>query len=53
MFKKCLVGRKNVDISLLWAPMPSTLRTTGLMNVNIYQMARKIRICIRVDNKAL
>ncbi len=30
MFKKYMVGRKNVDISLLWAAKPSTLRTTGL-----------------------
>ncbi len=30
MFKKYTVGRKNVDISLLWAAMPSTLRTTAL-----------------------
>ncbi len=25
-----MVGRKNVDISLLWAAMPSTLRTTAV-----------------------
>ncbi len=30
MLKNTLWAARNVDISLLWATMPSTLRTTGL-----------------------
>ncbi len=33
MFKEYMVGRKNVDISRLWAAMPSTVRTTALDDI--------------------
>jgi hypothetical protein len=36
MFQKCMVGLKNDDISLLWAAMPSTLRTTDKGDLNRY-----------------
>ncbi len=39
MFKKYMVGRKNIDISLLWAVIPSTLRTTDLEH---YELLTKV-----------
>jgi hypothetical protein len=42
-----MVGRKNVDISLLWAAMPLTLRTTALtlrttaLDENSYESPKK------------